>query len=152
MIHLRRSVPTIESVEVFGEREVGEHVGDLERAPHAQLGAPVFGHVRHVAAEHPHLAGRCRQRPGHAVEQRGLAGAVGPDQGAPLARRDAQRDAVDGAQATEDLGEVVDLDRRGHGGAARALAPRAYRRPTNPTIPSGAHRIVAMNTMPMTAV
>src|SRR5262245_13421278 len=107
--------------------------------------------MRHINAEQPHLTGRCQQSPGHAVEQRGLARTIGPDQSAPFARRDLQRDAVDSAQATEDLGEIADLDRCVHGGAAFVLVPRARRRLKKPTIPSGAHRIVAMKTMPMTA-
>ena len=35
------------------------------------------------------------------VEERGLAGAVGADDQAPLARRDLERDVVDGGQAAE---------------------------------------------------
>ena len=86
-------------------------------------------------AEQPHLAGRCQQSPGHAVEQRGLACTIGPDQSAPLARRDMQRDVVDGAQATEDLGEIADLDRCAHGGAACVVVPRARGLLKKPTIP-----------------
>ena len=85
------------------------------------------------------------------MEQRGLAGAVGSDQRAPLAGGDAQRDAVDGAQPPEYLCEILDLDRGIHGDSPFALTARVRRRLTNPTMPSGAHRIVAMKTMPMIA-
>ena len=43
--------------QVLGQRQVGEHVGDLERAPHAELGPPVFRQARHIVAEQPHMAG-----------------------------------------------------------------------------------------------
>src|SRR5437763_1160134 len=38
---------------------------------------------------------RWHQQPGQRLEQRGLAGAVGPHQGGDAARRDAQRQALD---------------------------------------------------------
>ena len=47
------------------------------------------------------------------VEQRGLAGAVGPDDGEQLAAVDLEADAVDGHQAAEALGHVLE-DEEGH--------------------------------------
>jgi hypothetical protein len=127
--------------EVLRERQLGEHVGDLEGAPHAERGAPVLGIVRDVAAEEPHAAARGLERARDAVEQRRLARAVGADEHAPLARGDRERHAVHGRQAAEDLGELADLDRRlSHRtspSGARALARRA---PPVPAAPRGPWR------------
>src|SRR4029453_18374837 len=82
----------------------------------------------------------------------GLAGAVGSDQGAALALRNLKRDAVDRAQAAEHLGEIADFDRGAHGGPPSGSRRLRRIRLKNPTMPSGAHRIVAMKMMPMTAV
>ena len=56
MIHLRRSVPTIASMQVLEHRQIGEYVGDLERTAHAERGAPVLGQAGDVLAEQQHAA------------------------------------------------------------------------------------------------
>src|SRR6185437_13648093 len=57
---------------------------------------------------------------GDAVEDRGLAGAVGPDDRRDLARPGAERDVVDRHQPAEAHGQVLDLDQ----GRAHALPRR----------------------------
>ena len=66
--------------------------------------------------------------PADAVEQRGLAGSVGPDQPDALARVDLEADAVDGGDPAERLGDVVHPEQRvavSHG----RHRPRLRRRP-----------------------
>ena len=68
-----------------------------------------------VAVEGDAAAGR-RQNSGDGVEQRGLAGAVGTDDGATLAARHGEADAVDRAQGVERNDHVGKRqDRFGHG-------------------------------------
>ena len=50
----------------------------------------------------------CCQKAADQVEERGLAGAVGTDDGAQLAGLDRHRHVVDGDQAAELLGDVLD--------------------------------------------
>src|SRR3954468_5000759 len=52
-----------------------------------------------------------RKIAGQQVEQRGLAGAVGADDEAPLARRDGERDIGDGRQAAEGFLQVLETKR-----------------------------------------
>ena len=47
---------------------------------------------------------------GDAIEHRGLAGAVGPDQRGDVAAAHRERDVVDGEQPTEAHGQVLDLE------------------------------------------
>src|SRR5690606_3718244 len=67
-----------------------------------------------VLAVHQDAPGRGRKDAGEQVDQRGLAGAVGADQGMAGALRDRERDAVGRGDAAEAAGEVVRLqhDRR----------------------------------------
>ena len=68
-----------------------------------------------VAVEGDAAAGR-RQNSGDGVEKRGLAGAVGTDDGAALAARDGEADAIDGAQGVERNDHIGKRqDRFGHG-------------------------------------
>ena len=55
--------------------------------------------------------GRRPEQPGDQVEQRGLAGAVRPDDGEELARRDVERDVVDDRAATDPPGQGVQAER-----------------------------------------
>ena len=67
-----------------------------------------------VTIEHDPSAGR-RHHPGNSVEQRGLASAVGTDDGATLAARHGQADAVDRAQRIEGNHSICQRqDRLGH--------------------------------------
>ena len=57
-------------------------------------------------------------------DRRRLAGAVGAEEAEDLARRDGERDAVDGDEVVEALGELVHLDGDLSSPLARALDPR----------------------------
>ena len=109
---------------VLDHREGHQRLGDLERASQAALGAlvgPQF--VDHFALQ-PDLAGGGFQLPGQQVEQRRLAGSVGPDDADDLARRHIEAHVVDGGQAEEALADVLDLEERG-----AHLRPSRWSRP-----------------------
>ena len=86
--------------------EFRKQAGDLERARHAERGAPVARPVGDILAEQQDLPGRHRIDAGDQIEQRGLAGAVRADDGLAVARHDAQRDVARGLQAAEALAQV----------------------------------------------
>ena len=62
-----------------------------------------------VAAVETDAAGVGRDLAGELADQRGLAGAVRPDDGVQLARRHVERDVVGGDDAAEALAQAVDL-------------------------------------------
>ena len=64
------------------------------------------GRPRMDLPSHEHLAAVRHQMPGHQVEQRGLAGAVRPDQRGDDAGAQRERHVVDGLQAAEGLGDA----------------------------------------------
>ena len=60
-----------------------------------------------IAAGEPDLPGGGRAQPAHHVEQRGLAGAVGPDQREDLATPDIEADLVDRQHAAKAYAQVA---------------------------------------------
>jgi hypothetical protein len=91
-------------VEVLQHRELLEHGGGLERPAHAEPGDPV-----HLATDEL-LTGVSdrpggRDEPGHGVDERGLAGAVGPDEEPQVAGQHREVHAVDGHEPVEADGE-----------------------------------------------
>ena len=105
------------------QREVLEGAGD------ADLGDAVRRAGEHRAAFEQDIAAIGRVEPADAVEQRGLAGAVRPDQPEDLALLDGERDAVERDDAAEAQSDVADFEQRrapdGRAGRARAAAPPA---------------------------
>src|SRR2546425_11531585 len=59
----------------------------------------------------------------NAVEQRRLAGAVGPDEAEDLARVHGERHPVHGADAAERFPQVADFEDRGHEVRRRSASP-----------------------------
>jgi len=117
-----------------GEQAVLEHgegreeVGDLERPGQPQRGAPVRRHPGDVALEEADGARRHRQLARDEIEERRLAGAIGPDERAPLARAHGQRDAVDGAEPAERLRDRIEPQGQlTHRQPSRGLRARASR-------------------------
>ena len=84
-----------------------EQAGDLERARHAERGAAVALPAGDVLAEQQHLPGARRKNAGDQVEQRGLAGAVRPDDRLAVAGHDLERDAAHGMKAAKALGQPL---------------------------------------------
>src|SRR5262249_57517070 len=78
-------------------------------------------------------------KPGHTVEQRGLAGAVGPDDRVNGARLDAHINPAHRHQATESLGHAFRREDRYVSAPAKrgapSCAPRLAHRPTAPSMP-----------------
>src|SRR3989440_7103633 len=105
----------------------GGHVGeepDLLKGPSdAQVGDPVGLEPGDVLALEDHRSRRRGIDAGDRVEERGFAGAVGPDQGEDLAFADLEGGLVDGRQPTEALRQSVDYQDRpliSHGSALLA--------------------------------
>ena len=100
----------------------------------------LFGRKRRdvAAVEQDRARGR-REEAADQIEERRLAGAVGADHGAQLARLDGERDVVDGDQAAEALRDVVDLEQ------AHALA--ALR--SMPSTPRGKNSTTSTKNSPM---
>src|SRR5262249_37526710 len=122
--------------DVVLERVLREERDDLVGAAEAEVHPPVGREAGHRPLEQRDAAGVGRQVSGDEVEERGLAGAVGADNEAPLSRRDLERHAVDGGQATERFLQVLDLKRR------HSLC-------TPGTTPSGMNTTMTTNTMPI---
>ena len=96
-------------------RHLGKQRRQLERPRQPSLADAVRLQAGDVGAGKAHAARGRLHHPGDQVEQRGLAGAVGPDDGANLADGDLHADVVDGDECAIALGQAVNLDEgRGH--------------------------------------
>ena len=109
-------------LDVAQDGVAGEQRDDLVGARHAEMGAVAACGVRDVAAEQGNRAAVGCDLAGNQVEERGLAGAVGTNNQAPLARFHDQFDIGGDAQAAERLAQRFD-GQRAHG--LRSLAGRA---------------------------
>src|SRR5262249_9424761 len=98
--------------DVLEDRDLREDVGDLERLGHAEAIEELGRPPREVVAAKAHAAGRGRVESGDHVEQRGLAGAVGPDDREDLTRPNLERDVVERGQSAEVAREPFDLQHR----------------------------------------
>src|SRR5204863_3198196 len=94
----------------------------LEGAPHAEAEHSVRGLPVEPAAVQPDAARGEGQGAGDQVEQRRLAGAVGPDQPRDAARGHPEGDTVHGDVAAEALGDPFYLE-HGFSGSAAAICP-----------------------------
>jgi hypothetical protein len=96
--------------QVLERRQLREYADHLEGAADAAPGDAVrLEPVDPLAVEQDRTAVQPLQA-GNAVEQRGLARAVGPDQAADLAGRNRQRAVVDRRDAAELLGGILDFE------------------------------------------
>src|SRR5438034_1197851 len=109
-------------LDVLVDGQLREDVGPLERAAHAHAAEVVRRHAGDVAPVEHDPPSVAAQVAGDQVEQRRLAGAVGPDDRAHAVLRHVERDARDGDEAVERLGEVAHLK---HAAASRAGARAA---------------------------
>jgi hypothetical protein len=92
---------------VLAAGEVLEEAGDLERPCQPASGHRLWRQPGDVLVERDDLAGRGPQEAGEEVEQRGLAGAVGPHEGVHSALMHLEVDAVDRAEAPERLAQTT---------------------------------------------
>ena len=94
--------------EVLRHRELAEEERGLVGAAQAHADALVGRQRGDVLAEEAHGARGGREVAGDGVEQRGLAGAVGADQRAALARGDRERDVLDRLERAERAGDALE--------------------------------------------
>ena len=97
---------------VLHDAEAAEQLQVLKGAGDAEAGHGVGGEGRDVLAADLYAAVMAIQA-GDAVEGGALAGAVGADEGVDGPGHDAQGEPVDGHQAAEAQGDVLQLDRGG---------------------------------------
>src|SRR6185369_11302967 len=105
----------VEHAHAAEQGDVLERAGDPERG---DVGRP---QVRAVAAVEPDVSLVGMVEAADAVEQRGLARAVGPDDGGDLTARDREADTVEGQERTEPDTDAVDLQQRSGRRRHRAL-------------------------------
>src|SRR5207248_3525548 len=109
---LERTAGLRRHLEVLEHGHAGEDLEALERTAHAQTRPLVGLDVGDVDALEEHAALGGGQQTGEAVEQGGLARAVGADERGDLARRHRQRHVVDGEQAAEPHRDLARLEQR----------------------------------------
>ncbi len=90
---------------VLEDGETLERTRDLRGASDAHVAADVCRTTRHVDAVERHRAGVGPQVAGDQVEQRRLAGAVGPDDPDRVTLGDLERQTVDDREAAEPFGQ-----------------------------------------------
>src|SRR5215831_1593744 len=118
-------------LDVLVHGELGEDVRALEGAAHAQAAEIVRRDARDLAIVEAHAARVGTQMPRDQVEERGLARAVGADDGADRAAGHAEAHAAHGLEAREALAEALDLKHgpRLDGSAGGAVRGRPRCRP-----------------------
>ena len=129
--------------EILEHRHAAERLRHLERArqPHA---AAVLGfHAGDVVAFEHHAAAVGRDRAGDDAEQRGLAGAVRPDDAERLAAQEREVDIVGDDDGAEALGDFFEREDGGHSlsrtDGLLSVMPREVRRIQYPRSGRGAH-------------
>ena len=103
---------TVGDEEVLARRHPHEELDALERAPDAETGALVRGHPGEIAAVERDRAAVGLEQSEQAVEERGLARAVGPDEPDQLPRADFEPHFVERGDAREVLGDGVGFEQR----------------------------------------
>ena len=103
-----------------------EHRRGLEGAAEPEPGPPVRRQPGDVRRRPGDPAGGRPEQPGDQVEQRGLAGAVGADDGEELTRREVEVDVVDNGYLADAPGEPVEWSSTGSASALHRR-PRAAR-------------------------
>src|SRR5215216_2283176 len=101
--------------QIFPHRQFRKYLEQLERAADAetvQLGGSQTGHVFAVDL---HFAAARGELAEDAVEQCGLAAAVGADQTENFSFPDIKAHAIDGGDTAKTLADVADFENRGHG-------------------------------------
>src|SRR6185436_17211302 len=117
----------------------------LERARDAEPAHTVGREARELHAVEPDFALVGPIEPAHALEERRLARAVGPDDADELTGCHVERDALVGRDAAEALGDA------GHGEEAHDVVTGVRRRTRSrihPTRPCGANRTITTSAMP----
>jgi len=87
--------------QILIDRQFAEQIGDLKRAGQSAMADQVGRDALDLAAVETDGAGIGRVKARDQVEQRGLAGAVRPDQGVDFAGADREAGMGDGADAAQ---------------------------------------------------
>ena len=107
--------------DVVERAEVGQQRGDLERSRQPERAAPPGRQPGDVAAGQADHAGMRRQLSGELADQRGLAGAVGADDGVQLTPGDLEREVVGGENPAKAPHQVFHAKQGlSHGATSRA--------------------------------
>ncbi len=130
--------------DVVLDRERRKRPHDLERASHTAPAHRVGRQPIDALAAEGDRSGVGRKHAGDHVEERGLAGAVGPDHRKDIARRDGKANPVDREQAAETLGESVGDQERRHG----VFSPTPRRRASHGHTPAGRNEMMAISVSP----
>ena len=93
-------------LQVLGDREARQDVGNLEAARDADVDARMRRQARDVLAVEPDAPGARRQLARQLRDQGRLAGAVGPDDGVRLAMPHREVEVIGGDHAAERLRET----------------------------------------------
>ena len=104
--------------DVLDHRQRSEQRQVLERPPNAEGGDAVDRVARERLAFEPNGAVFEAVEARKTIEQRGLAGAVRPDQAADFAARDREADRIERDHAAKPYGDVLDCQQRGTAGDA----------------------------------
>jgi hypothetical protein len=117
---------------VVAHRQVGEQRHVLEGAADADFGNAVRRALEDALALHQNIARARLIEPAETIEQRGLAGAIRPDQAEDLSLDHVERHAVQRDNAAEHDADVVNREQRrnGAGRLLRKLYLRHWQRPT----------------------
>src|SRR5438552_15378180 len=91
-------------------RELGKDADELERPTHPARADTVRSHADEALAAQPDVTRVRRERARDAVEERGLARTVRPDQPDDLPRLDGDVDAGQRREPAEVLGDAADLE------------------------------------------
>src|SRR5262245_4731755 len=108
-------------IDVVDHREAGEQRRNLVGAAQAAANALVRREARHVLAEEADGAGTRREVARDAIKERGLAGAVGAEHGAALARAYAQCNVGQCRKRAEHAGHTAQMERIGGARGGKAL-------------------------------
>src|SRR5919204_2769701 len=100
--------------DVLHHRHPRERLHDLEGSGEAEPRDPVGPLARDVMAVEMHMARRGRMHAGDQVDQRGLAGAVRPNEADDLALVDVEADVVDGLEPAEPARDAIQGQKRRH--------------------------------------
>src|SRR3569832_813967 len=96
--------------DVLENSKLRENLGNLESPRHPARHALMRRKTRDVDAVEDNVAGGRRKDAAYQGEERSLARAIRPDDGAQFALGDAERDIAHGHQIAEPLGDAVDIE------------------------------------------
>jgi len=108
--------------QVLSERQGGEEPSSLGDEDDAEGDPRVRRQLGDVPAVQPHRAPARTVKPGDRAQERRLAGAVGPDHGDRLARRQGEADLPERLQLPVANGQIGYLEERPDGGGGQGVA------------------------------